>query len=349
MPINDHHTETTRVLNEYGLATSELVPIVGGLINLTWRVSAPSGLHFVLQRLHAIFPPEVNLNLERVTRHLAARGRLTPRLVATLSDRWWVEDAGATWRLMTYIDGASFATLTNQRHASAAGQLLGEFHQAGQDFTETLPFVRLPVHDPQRHFANLRDTLRAASGHRHQDAVESIATSIASAFKALPPVVVTPLRLVHGDPKLSNLLFDSTWTPRCMVDLDTVGFAPLVYELGDAFRSWCNPEPEDSAHASFQLSLFEAAVAGYAKAMHGTVSDPEIHGIVTATEMIYLELAARFANDAINENYFGWDPTRYPSRGDHNLARARNQLLAARSLAGQRAAAEVAVRRAFAP
>ena len=37
---------------------------------------------------------------------------------------------------------------------------------------------------------------------------------------------------------------------------------------------------------------------------------------------ICLELACRFAADALNENYFGWDPTRYPGRGEHNLARA---------------------------
>ena len=46
---------------------------------------------------------------------------------------------------------------------------------------------------------------------------------------------------------------------------------------------------------------------------------------------------ARFAADALDERYFGWDPARYARRGDHNLARAANQLAAARDLLRQSA------------
>jgi hypothetical protein len=42
-------------------------------------------------------------------------------------------------------------------------------------------------------------------------------------------------------------------------------------------------------------------------------------------EWVALELCARFSADALRESYFGWDPTRYASRGEHNLARARGQ------------------------
>ena len=38
-----------------------------------------------------------------------------------------------------------------------------------------------------------------------------------------------------------------------------------------------------------------------------------------------LELAVRFAADALDESYFGWDAGRFASRGDHNLVRARGQ------------------------
>ena len=52
-----------------------------------------------------------------------------------------------------------------------------------------------------------------------------------------------------------------------------------------------------------------------------------------------LELAVRFAADALRESYFGWDAERFESCGHHNLVRARGQLDVAR----QARAASVAV------
>ena len=144
---------------------------------------------------------------------------------------------------------------------------------------------------------------------------------------------------MHGDPKISNLLFAADGRGLCLVDLDTLAHGPLVPELGDAFRSWCNPGPEDAPEAAFSLSLFAAALEGYAEHARAFITDEEAASIVDGTIMIYLELAARFAADALNEAYFGWSPERFASRGDHNLARASNQLAAARDLDRQRAAA----------
>jgi hypothetical protein len=42
-------------------------------------------------------------------------------------------------------------------------------------------------------------------------------------------------------------------------------------------------------------------------------------------EWVSLELAARFAPTPCFESYFGWDPARFPGRGEHNLVRARGQ------------------------
>ena len=41
---------------------------------------------------------------------------------------------------------------------------------------------------------------------------------------------------------------------------------------------------------------------------------------------LVLELASRFASDALAESYFGWDPAIAPTRGDHNLIRAQHQV-----------------------
>ena len=54
-------------------------------------------------------------------------------------------------------------------------------------------------------------------------------------------------------------------------------------------------------------------------------------------EWISLELAARFAADALFESYFGWDPARFPGRGEHNLVRARGQWSMHQALVATRA------------
>jgi hypothetical protein len=112
----------------------------------------------------------------------------------------------------------------------------------------------------------------------------------------------------------------------CLVDLDTLMRQPVALDLGDALRSWCNPEAEDSPDAHFSIERFAAALAGYRQAA-GTVPDPATReAVADATIMIAVELAARFAADALNESYFGWDRSRFESASAHNRARAGGQL-----------------------
>ena len=109
-----------------------------------------------------------------------------------------------------------------------------------------------------------------------------------------------------------------------LIDLDTVAPMPLHLELGDAWRSWCNPKGEDETEAQFDLDVFEASVHGYAEA-GPTLEAEERDALVFGVEVISLELAARFLADALNESYFGWNAERFATAGEHNLARARGQ------------------------
>jgi len=327
------------VLADFAIVPRELRPVTQGLINLTWQVETHSGDRFILQRLHPSLPPEVNLNLECVTRFLAAQGCLTPQLHPTVRGEWWTWREDAVWRVLTFIEGNSLHVMPDLAHATAAGRLLGDFHVALTGFTGPLPCPRPPVHEPARHHAFLRDSLARHSTHRIAPEVTRLALEIDAALTTVAPVATLPHRLVHGDPKLSNLLFGPVGEARCLVDLDTLTYAPLAYEIGDALRSWCNPQTEDAPEAMFDLALFEAALRGYASAIADSFTAAEIASFVAATETIHLELAMRFGADALNETYFGWDPARFGSRGEHNLRRARNQLACARHLGTRRDAA----------
>ena len=155
-------------------------------------------------------------------------------------------------------------------------------------------------------------------------------------------------RIVHGDPKISNMLFNSAnGSGVCMVDLDTVAKMPLALEMGDAFRSWCNPTGEDSTSGQFSLELFAGAVQGYAERAAGMLTADEWQCFVGATRTILVELAARFCTDALNESYFGWDRSKYSSASEHNQVRSRGQLTVYESLTANAKEAEAIVARAF--
>ena len=337
------------VLEHYALKVTDITRITQGLVNLTLKLDCRDGRHYALQRLHPVFGAGVNHNIERVTAHLAARGLLTPHLLRTRDDALAVEHAGARWRVMSWVAGRAFDFLAHPAQAEAAGGLLARFHVALADFDEPLCSERAPIHEYARHRARVATALVAGAQHRLYAEVADLTEAIDSLRAAHTPPPITAPRLVHGDPKISNLLFDAEGEHAlCMVDLDTLAYMALPLELGDALRSWCNPRREDDPQARFEMPLFAAAVRGYGAAARGMLSADEVRAIVPATLEIHLELALRFAVDALEESYFGWDAERYASRGAHNLARGQGQLAAARSLASQIEAAEQAVARAFA-
>lgn len=340
-------TALPAVLAHYDLSLRDPVRLAGGLINATWRLSDANGPACIVQQMHPAIPGEVNLNIACVTDYLAQRGCLTPRLIPNRHGEFWTAHAGATWRLLSFVEGVTHTTLPDLEHAFSAGAMLGAFHATMQAFSGRLPFPRPPVHEPARHRTFMRATLAQAGTHRLHPEVACLAREASELLDQLPGLPSLPTRWLHGDPKLSNLLFGPDGSPRCLVDLDTLTRSTLPYEVGDALRSWCNTRDEDAEQADFALDIFQRALEGYAAATAELLTLAETESLVTATLAIQLELAMRFAADALNEQYFGWDPTRFAGRGEHNLRRARNQLAGARQLAARQHEALACVRRIF--
>lgn len=317
----------THVAEAWGWHEDALERIAGGLINDTYVVR---GAGAVLQRLHPIFAGEVNLDLEAITDHLAARGLETPRLVRTRDGQAWVTQQGRVWRALTWVDGTSVHAMPGPDWAGSAGRLVGRFHREVADLRYDYRFVRAGVHDTVAHLGKLRD--RVARGGEAAELGREI-LAVADALPAMPAI---PRRHVHGDLKISNVLFRGG-VATSLVDLDTLGLGTLAFELGDAMRSWCNPHGEDAGAVRFDLAIFAAAIAGFRAEAEPIVTRDERIAIVVGLETVCVELAARFAVDAFDDSYFGWDPARFPSRIAHNVVRARGQLALAQSVRAARA------------
>ena len=330
--------DAARVLSAWDLPHPRLSVLPGGLINTTLLVTTDDE-RYVLQRLHPIFAGAVNEDIDAVTKHLAARGLVTPQLVRTRDGRLWIDDEGP-WRLQTFVTGQSVQRVDSPLRAASAGALVGSFHAALADLRHDFVFRRADVHDTARHFALLDESVALHAGHVLHDRVARMRDALVAIRASLPAVdaATLPLRITHGDLKISNLMFDGQGRGVCLVDLDTLGHMAMPFELGDAWRSWCNPLGEDDADARFELPLLQAAWRGYASAM--PLTDDECALLVAGILTICVELSARFLRDVFDDSYFGWDPTRFPTRAAHNQRRAESQLALARSLQAQQLEAE---------
>jgi len=346
--MNDSNTQTSGVLAAYGLAGARVEPLGNGLINETWLVESPAAERYVLQRVNDMFPAAVNADIDALTRHLAASGVQTCRLVPAQDSALCVPFDGQIWRLLTYIDGVSHDSLPTVGHARSAGALLARFHRSVDTLTHAFATERPGIHDTSRHLEFLRETLARRADHPEYAKIAALGNEILGAADSLPVLPPTPDRIVHGDPKINNILFarDSD-EALCLIDLDTITRMPLPLELGDAMRSWCNPASEDDQYGEFSTALFESAIGGYADVARGWITGAESSAIVAATHSILIELGARFCADALNESYFGWNPARFASRSEHNQVRAAGQLTVARSLVAQRDRLDAAVVAAF--
>lgn len=336
------------VLARYGaLANARTQPLQGGLINDTFL--AEGDISAVVQKLHPIFEGQVNDDIDVITGFLAAKGLPTPRLIRTDDGQSCVVSHGERpWRAITFIPGRTYARLQSPQMAREAGALAGRFHAALADLRHDYAFSRGNVHDTKRHVANLQKALTECTAHRLYDEVAALADPILAQAARLPDFSHLPLRHSHGDLKVSNLRFDEEDKGLCLLDLDTLSRMIWPFEMGDAFRSWCNPGGEDEGEVHFDLNLFQAAIGGYAEAAGNFLLPGEIDALTDGIRTISLELSVRFLADALQETYFGFDAARYPSRGEHNLLRAKGQWALFRSLSAQQEAARGIVTEAFA-
>jgi hemin uptake protein HemP len=128
------------------------------------------------------------------------------------------------------------------------------------------------------------------------------------------PLPRTPERVVHGDPKISNLVYaEEAAQAICMLDLDTVGRMALPFELGDAFRSWCNAATEDDPRGSFSAELFAAAVDGLREAARRLDRGRRGRRRGERHRDHPGGTGGAILRRRLNESYFGWNPALSPA------------------------------------
>ncbi len=323
------------ILQSYGIRDATIKPIGSGLINHTWQVSTDSN-QYILQQVNPMFDEAIHEDIDYVTNFMSNAGKCIPRLLRNQSEQLFYRHKNIVWRLYEYIPGITFDTVTQPGLAYEAGRILGEFHQLLNSMDYQFKNIRPGVHDTGRHLQLLEDSLNRQKNHPRYKEIRTLGIEILNQAETLNALPNTETRKVHGDPKINNFLFkQDSLEALCMLDFDTLSNMQIILELGDAMRSWCNPNGEDEPSSIFLLESFQAGLEGYQKSSNNLLTDTEWTAILPATLTIYMELAARFCADALNENYFAWAPDKYQSHSEHSQARATSQLNAAKSLLQQ--------------
>ena len=133
-----------------------------------------------------------------------------------------------------------------------------------------------------------------------------------------------PLRIVHSDTKINNVMLDDkTGKGLAVIDLDTVMPGTVLFDFGDMVRSFTSPVEEDEADiqkVKMQINIFKAILKGYLSELKNVLTVTEIENLVYGAEVIVYEQAVRFLTD-----YIMGDVYYSTAFEDHNLIRARNQ------------------------
>jgi serine/threonine protein kinase len=132
-----------------------------------------------------------------------------------------------------------------------------------------------------------------------------------------------PQRVAHNDAKLANILFDKQGEVICLIDLDTVLYGSVLYDYGDAIRSYTNTGAEDDVNPGnvyMKMNYFEAFTRGYIQESSVFLNQTEIESLAFAARYITFEQLLRFLMDYLDGNHY------YRiAHPEHNMQRSRAQ------------------------
>jgi Phosphotransferase enzyme family len=341
---------------------TDIQPLGNGNINDTFLVAQDTndGGKFILQRINTrVFsrPELVIQNMRIFTEH--AQDRLQRNPLSRDRDRRWeiphvlltqderdcyIDEAGSFWRAIGFIDNSySIDAIENLHHAREVGYALGTFHNLIGDLPPEKLFDTLEgFHITPLYLRHYEEVIAKADKNYASESPEvryclqfiSDRAAWAHVLEDAKANGKLPLRLIHGDPKVNNVMIDTTTEQAVsMIDLDTVKPGLVHYDIGDCLRSGCNPLGEETDRLTsvcFESDLCQAILQAYLVETREFLTEHDYDYIYDAIRLIAFELGLRFFTDCLAGNiYF---KVTHP---EHNLARALVQFKLVESIESQ--------------
>lgn len=326
-----------------------------GNINDTFLVSLQEveAQSFILQRINTkVFqePKLVMQNMRIYANHI--RDRLQshpldrrwdiPKILPTQQGQdYWQTESGEFWRSLSFIVGSqSFDAMQNIEQAREVGYALGMFHHLTNDLVpERLADTLAGFHITPRYLRQYEEILGTRNIHKSPEVdyclrFVSDRKDLAHILEDAKASGKLPLRVMHGDPKVNNILFDrQTQLAVSVVDLDTVKSGLVHYDIGDCLRSGCNPAGEETEQwqdVQFDMDLCQGILQGYLSTAQSFLTESDYAYIYDAIRVITFELGLRFFTDYLSGNiYFN------VKHSEHNLWRSLVQFRLVESIETQ--------------
>lgn len=303
----------------------------------------------IIQRVNAhVFsrPEWIMENMSILTNHCHKRLQMEsetadriwqlPRIVPCRNGQdYFFDDDGGFWRALTLIASAeSYDVAQSTEHAFEAGTVLGQFHRLissmnPMSLRDTLPGFHetpkyLEKYDGTVRTPNAQELIKCSMEVRTLQRFIEERRAFAFVLQNAVEQGELTLRLIHGDPKISNFMIDNdTGKGTAIIDLDTAKPGLIHYDFGDALRSLCNREGEETSElgrVAFDLDLCEAFVSGYVAHAREFLTENDRKYLYDAIRLITFELGLRFFQDYLAGNvYFK------VKSSEQNLQRAKVQ------------------------
>ena len=305
------------IASQFNQTVTQISPLGNGLINDTFLVSTKSA-PFVLQRINRqVFPkPELIMeNLETLNQHIekkistAVKLQIPSILTTQQGKISFADEKGDCWRAISYIANTeSLETIVNASDTEQVGFALGHFHRLISDLDpltlhDTLPgFHMTPGYlDHYQHLFNQSSPKTDSPESRYcAEFIDSLQHS-ADILEAAKQQGLLPLRVIHGDPKLNNFLFDRhSRKIVSIIDLDTVKPGLIHYDIGDCLRSCCH----DVDTETFNLDSCATLLKTYLSEAGAFFSEADYYFLYPAIELIPFELGLRFYTDYLEGNHY---------------------------------------------
>ena len=325
----------------------EITPFGSGHIHDTYLVTLKDGEsqpRLILQKVnHQVFTRTALVceNIKIVSDHIRQKlgemkvPDIDRRCMQIIPDKerkpYFQDSEGIFWRIFTFIEETeAINEVANTTQAYEAARAIGEFQLYLSDLDAESIGESIPrFHHIGWRYENLEKAILEDFAGRVKEAQEEIvfarkAGTIKTEMLDLLARKVLPIRVVHNDTKINNVLFDrKTGKAICVIDLDTVMPGSVIYDFGDMVRTFTSPAAEDETDLSrvfVRLEIYQALVEGYLAGAGSFITSTERKNLVLGAKVITLIMGIRFLTDYLNGDIYY--KIHYPKQ---NLNRCRNQ------------------------
>jgi hypothetical protein len=323
-----------------------ITPFGSGHIHETYHIrTLPEETDdYILQKINIhVFrdPDAVMQNLRIVTAHIRSKLEKEPGVDLkreVLTPIWlkngelmYTDPSDQVWRCFVYIpDHKSYDRAVHANQVYEGGKAFGKFLYYLSDLPVELIKVTIPdFHNLQWRLQQFSDSVAGGLKDRINETDHEIKLLQDRAYEMLTIQRLgregkIPLRIVHHDTKINNVLYSAEDKALCVIDLDTVMPGYVHDDFGDAIRTFTNTGEEDDVNlskVSMNISYFEAFARGFMEAAGAMLNPVEKEYLALSARMITYMQCLRFLADYLNGDIY------YKIHNPlHNLQRTRAQV-----------------------